>query len=231
MANFRDYITLSERALLINEIYANSKDFADNYKVIHESEKKAYLRHYLFNNKPYAFDDKPLLFEQINQYLSDIIGIPNSDIRLIGSAKTGFTISSKEYGKKYTQNGRDLDFSIINEDLFYVLKDEFENWTFEFDEGIVIPKNTTEEIYWRDNKLNVAKQINRGFIDTYKIPNYTQYKMAQKINNSMYIIVRDLKAIYSIEQKEASVRVFKNWTVFLNQVKLNTESVLNKINE
>jgi hypothetical protein len=226
MANLLDYIQLSEPALGVKEIYTLPQEFSDNYKSIFETERVSFLRHYIINNKPFAFDEKPLLFEQIAKYLSDSIKVPVADIRLIGSAKTGFTISSKEYGKKYSNKGRDLDFSIINEDLFFSLKDEFESWLSDFKMNVLLPNNPTEAFYWKDNSINVPTQLARGFIDSYKIPNYPDFPNARKINNCMSLIVLHLNALYSIEAKGASSRVYKNWNTFINQVKLNTETVL-----
>ncbi len=231
MVNIGDYIRLSDTAFNIADVYTNPKDFFTNFSNIHYSERDSFLRHSLINNVPYVFKLKPLLFEQITQYLADNLNISPSGIKLIGSGKTGFSISPPpNYGNPFTANS-DLDFSIISESLFLNLKGEFESWADQFEEGILVPQNKKQETYWPQNLDNCTKTLKRGFIDTYKIPSHKQFIMVQTLQNSLYLIQNKLEKVYNIHIKKASVRVYKNWNSFVTQLKLNTESVLNKVPE
>src|ERR1043165_2698801 len=93
MIEIKNYIKLSKIAESIIDNFTNSKNFKDNYRLVSDNERKAFLRHFIINNVPYAFKSKPLLYEQITQYLSDMLGLSTNEIKLIGSAKTGFSIS------------------------------------------------------------------------------------------------------------------------------------------
>lgn len=230
MIDIQNYITLSPTATSIKAPYADCDEFYKNYKAVHEREKRAYLRHYIVNNTPYIFKTCPLLYEQLTQYLADKLGIAPSEVKLIGSAKTGFSISNPpNYGMPFSK-ASDLDFSVINEDIFLTLQDEFESWADQYRNKSIAPKNLTEKSYWDSNLIEVPSyQLPRGLIDTYKIPNWFEFQTAQKIKDSLSRIVSNLKTEYSVEVKGASARVYRSWGTFIKQLKLNTDSVLDKL--
>lgn len=228
MADLIDYIKLSSIAMSIDDIFIEPTKFVEKYKLLPCDEQESFLSHFIVNNKPFAFNNHPLIYEQIIRYLSKQIDIPVTDIKLIGSAKVGFSISKEEFGKIYT-TGRDMDFSLINERIFLMLENEFTNWLSSFNSGLLIPNNPNQARYWSENKSSVPLQIKRGFIDTYKIPNLVEFPKAKAINNSMYMIKKQLFDVHEIQIKGASARVYKSWNTFIRQIKLNTEAVLKDI--
>lgn len=92
MADIRDYLKLSKIAQSVVDIYAEPKEFAENYKNILGKEIKSYLRHYLINNKPFAFANTPLIYEQVIQYFADNIEVNPSQIKLIKAGKQVFQL-------------------------------------------------------------------------------------------------------------------------------------------
>ena len=72
----------------------------------------------------------------------------------------------------------------------------------------------------------LKKNIERGFIDTYKIPNREICPTTKSINNAMYLIPLKLNEYYNIKVSKASVRVYKNYDLFWRQLKLNTDLIL-----
>ncbi|MBK8089147.1 MAG: hypothetical protein IPK31_15070 [Chitinophagaceae bacterium] len=213
----------------MKDIFSTPQDFLNNYNSIYDNERDSFLRHSLINNVPFAFKLKPLLFEQIAQYLADSLSINPTDIKLIGSGKTGFSISPPpNYGNPFTPKS-DLDFSIINEQLFLDLQKEFYSWAEQYNNKTLLPQNKNQEIFWPQNLENCSTTLNRGFIDTYKIPSHSQFVITQKINQSLYLIQEKLGKIHNINISKASTRVYKNWRSFGYQLKLNTERVLTKV--
>lgn len=228
MAKINQYIKLSKIASSVVEIYEEPTKFCINYFELDLNEQQSYINHFIVNNSPYAFKHIPLLYEQITQFLADELNLNCSEIKLIGSAKTGFSISPKpNYGNPFTSKS-DLDFSIINETLFKDLKTEFILWSDLYKNGNLIPKDA-EKTFWNANLDSVPNNLKRGFIDTYKIPNRNEFKLTQKINNSLYLITFKLNEFHKIKNSKSSVRVYENFETFYRQLKLNTEYVLNKI--
>jgi hypothetical protein len=229
MDNLQDYINLSETALSVAGSFTSPELFAENYFKIHNSEKYSFLRHYIINNDPFLFQFNPLLFEQLIQYLSEKLDINTSQVKLIGSAKTGFSISPPPtYGKPFS-NESDLDFSIIDEEIFNNLKEESLTWSEQYQAKLITPKNEREEFFWNDNLYTLPNQIERGFIDTHKIPNFNDFPNTKKINNILSLIVYHLNAKYTIEVKKTSARVYESYKNFERQIKLNTEHVFTKL--
>ena len=116
--NIKKYLNISKVCMEINSTYTSPEIFKKCYTSLEGIEQKSLITHVIIKNIPYLFRDKPLLFEQIIQYLSDSLDIEGESIKLIGSAKTGFSVSPPPcYGKKFSDKS-DLDFTIINNTLF-----------------------------------------------------------------------------------------------------------------
>lgn len=224
--NIRKYLAISEDSKSINSIYVSSDTFRTCYKNLLELEQKSLISHVIINNTPFIFKDIPLLYEQVIQYLSDLLKIRNESIKLIGSAKTGFSVSPPpNYGKPFSEKS-DLDFTIINETIFEELCKEYIIWKDAYTNNIENPKNDREKKYWDDNLTLLQTNIDKGFIDTYKIPNREICPITRKINNAMYLITLKLKEYHDIKVSKASVRVYKDHDFFWRQLKINTDQIL-----
>ena len=229
MADIRDYLKISSSANLINNIFTTPENFSKNYWNVVELERKSFLRYYIVNNTPFLFKEAPFLFEQLTQYLADKLQINSSEIKLIGSAKTGFSISPPpDYGKPFGSHS-DLDFSIVNEHFFDLIKTEYSNWSEKYLSKELIPKNANQEYYWNANLETGKNQIKRGFIDTNKIPNYSMFEHTQKLNNSLSLITINLSKMHSIVITHCTGSIYKNWSSFASRLKHNTESILRKL--
>jgi hypothetical protein len=229
MVDIRNYITLSKTASAIINPYSVAADFKTYYNSIDYKEKKSLVRHFIINNIPFAFKDKPMLYEQITQYIADKFYISPTEVKLIGSAKTGFSISPlPDYGKTFGQHS-DLDFSIVNEDLFNELDEEYNKWSDLFKQKQIQPYNNTEENYWYQNLDSGKRQLNRGFIDAHFIPNREQFSTTRKIKSSLWLIQKFLDEKHGIKVKKASASFYKNWTSFTGRLNTNTENVMKKV--
>jgi len=229
MVDIRDYINLSETAISINNSFSVPTDFKTFYKTIGSNEKKSLVRHFIVNNVPFAFKDKPILYEQITQYIADKLEITPTEVKLIGSAKTGFSICPlPDYGKTFGQHS-DLDFSIVNEELFNKLEDEFIDWTDQFKLKQIAAFNPTEESYWQQNLDSGPRQLNNGFIDTHYIPNRDLFATTKKINNSMWLIKKYLEQTHNIKVKKASASIYRSWYSFAGRLNRNTDYVMKNV--
>jgi hypothetical protein len=230
MVDILNYINLSQTASLIKTHLTVADEFCENYKNINAKEQESFLRYYIINNSPFLFKTNPLLFEQITQYLADKLEINASEVKLIGSAKTGFSISyPPNYGNPFTKKS-DLDFSIVSENVFIQLEEEFNSWANQYRNKVITAKTDHIKRIWDANLFEVPKyQLKNDLIDTYKIPNWNEFPIAKTINGSLSLIVLHLKNKYSIEVKSASARVYRSWNTFARQIKLNTTRILTEV--
>lgn len=230
--NVGDFIHKSKALTSVKGYYVNADDFLKAYSKLDDIEKKSLVFHYIMDNSPFAFTavyEKPLLFEQVRQYIAYILDVDINHIKLIGSTKMGFKMDSKDYGASYSK-ASDLDFMIIDEGLFGTLSNEFTTWRKAYQEDDILhPHNDTERSYWDDNIRNLPTTIGFGFIDTYKMPNRKDIlPMNSKVNNTMSNVVRNLKIHHGFSTKGASMRVYKDVDSYFCQQNRNLEAIMQK---
>jgi len=228
MVNIINYLNTSLECEKPLEQVETAKFLKDSYFKLDETERKSLLNFLTISNFCYAFKIKPLVYEQTTQYIADKFSLNKTQIILLGSARTGFAIDPNNYGRKFSENS-DLDFAIIDKPLFDNCVVDFKLWKSktennEYDEKV---KNR----FWNDNQNNLKFQIRKGFIDTYKIPNFSEFKTTQQINQSLSLVVVNLSKYQNIKVKEASARIYKDWDTFQKQLRINIESVLEKVKE
>lgn len=227
MACIKSFLTLSTSALSVNGIYTTPEEFSRILKSVSDEEYDSCLRHFIIQNTPFVFQTYPILYGQIVKYLSITFAIEIEDIKLIGSAKTGFSISSPpNYGKPFDKG--DLDFVIVNAGLFDKLKSEFKTLQYIFNENNLKLSAKNHE-YWIENIFLIPKNFNRGFIDCNKIPNVSEAPLTRNISTTLWLIQDRLKLFYNIEIKKPSIRVYKDKDSFIKVLKFNTDTVLNKL--
>jgi len=229
MVDIRNYSKLTHTATSIVDLFANPNDFKNYYRNVSSNEVKSLVRHFIVNNKPFAFNEKPMLYEQLTQYVADKLNITATEIKLIGSAKTGFSISPPpDYGKGFGSHS-DLDFSIVSSKIFKELEMEFANWVDLYENREIEPNNSTEEKYWKQNLSSGIDQIEMGFFDTKFIPNREPFLLTKKINNSMWHIKNSLEVNHKIVLTRATASIYKDWNSFAARLNRNTKHVMDKL--
>lgn len=226
MINLQDYLRLSEHVLKKHEIIITSEYLKQNFLHLNEDEQKAILYFTHVTRFSHMFENSPIIYNQIIEYLSNKFTICKTSIVLIGSAKTGFSIDPTKYGNPFSENS-DLDFAIIDNSLFEILRKEYQIWKKKYEDGEY--DNFPNKKYWPDNINTLKGSLKKGFIDTNKLPSFDDLPTIKSLNNSMSQIVRQLDNIHEIKIKGASVRIYNNWDSFQKRLYINTKSVIEKI--
>lgn len=227
MAKISKYIYNSDLIEGVKSTYLSPDQFKDLYQSLEsEFDKRILLRHLIRFNTPYVFKDCPLVFEQVRHYLAQLLHIDVSGILLIGSAKTGFSMSPDTYGRQFSEKS-DLDFTIVDSSVFDSLKAEYWEWRTKYTiEKSVFPRSEKEKGYWDNNISGVERTIKRGFIDTRFIPNLECCTNTRNINESMYRMKIRLDDTFNIKISHASSRVYKDLPSFYRQFSLNTDRII-----
>lgn len=209
--------------------YVDPTVFLKTYAKLDNVERKSMVYHYIMDNSPFAFTkiyEKPLLFEQIRQYISYILDVNINHIKLIGSTKTGFKMDSHNYGADYKKES-DLDFMIIDDSLYNKLSQEFIIWKQAYHDGSMKPHTDKEMAYWDENIINLRRNIGLGFIDTNKMPNRQDLlPVNSKVNNTMSMVIRKLQSEHGFSTNRASMRVYKDIDSYFTQQNRNINSIL-----
>lgn len=208
---------------ILNKLYPDPNELKKHLRSFNDKEKSWFIRLWLSEGIPYYFQDNPLKYEEIRDYISNRLNIHQKEITLIGSARIGISLSPPpKYGNQFSKDS-DFDFSIISSELFEQCSEAFLKWNNDYQSGEIKPKNENELKYWKDNSQHVPKNINSGFIDPYKIPNRTEYQPSSTISQLSF----DIKKHF--ELNKAGFRVYNSWDSFIKQCLLNLTSCINKM--
>ncbi|MBI0473248.1 hypothetical protein EXT68_13435 [Pectobacterium parmentieri] len=170
---------------------------------------------------PFAFKNTPALYEVVRVWLGNRLDVDPKEIHLSGSARIGQSLAPNKMGKNFG-NHSDLDLFVVSEVLFNRVRTDFNNWSYEFEGDLVQPINETERKYWVENNNRGQKNLQRGFLDSSIVPNRDKYPTIKNIAQSMWLLKEKLditKEAPSI--KSASVRCYKNWRSYVQQVVLS----------
>ena len=215
---------------LISGHYPSAEIVAQAASRIQENEVKQFLRLWVTEGIPFAFFESPMIYEAVREWMAKDLGVNPKLITLVGSARIGYSLSPHPtFGKAFNKQS-DLDFVVISDTLFNELVSAFELFKLDYTKGLITPKNENENKYWDENIIRLPKNISKGFINSNKIPNYPRYEKAQHINKLMYKLINNLnKTPKAPICYKASVRVYKNWDAFTNQLGLNLSEMFKSL--
>jgi hypothetical protein len=183
--------------------------------------REAVVRLWLTEGCPRAFERRPATWEQIRAWLASRLEICPKDITIVGSARIGFSMKSKTWGRQFSDQS-DLDIAVVSATLFDVVVETFRLWLNEYDTGAVTPRDTTERMYWNANKVFGKTNIPRGFYDSNKLPTLDRYPVAQKITNAMWLLKSKLDRTPEAPRvRRASARIYRDWASLIARVSLN----------
>jgi len=184
--------------------------------------RQAIARLWLSEGVPFAFKDRPGLYESLRRWLAAQLDIQAKEITLVGSGRQGFCLSpGKNIGRPFGKHS-DLDLTAICPRLFGILVGTFERWNRDYTIGAISPRNDLERKHWDENKESVPIGIKRGFIDPHKIPNWNRYREAQMVAQTMYVAHEKLKnTLDAPAVRRLSIRVYHDWDSFIRQMALN----------
>lgn len=135
---------------------------------------------WLMGGIPYAFKDQPMLFEAFRQKLALNLNIHPVQIGITGSGRIGFSLSPSRFCGDYDRARSDLDLFVVDAVIFASLVEEFSNWMELYKTNKITPRNSTEKIFWDENLVRTPGTIKRGFVDTWKIPNFAYFPMTTR---------------------------------------------------
>ncbi len=75
------------------------------------------VRTHVLQGLPYVFRDNPESLKVLNQHLCGALPLKTDDIRVVGSARTGFSLSPDNFPRQFS-DGSDIDVLVVDEALF-----------------------------------------------------------------------------------------------------------------
>lgn len=77
----------------------------------------AVVRQHIFRGVPYVFRDNPASLDRLIKHLSSAIGISEENIKVVGSAKLGYSLNPDNFPRVFSGTS-DIDVIVVSEELF-----------------------------------------------------------------------------------------------------------------
>jgi hypothetical protein len=200
--------------------YPDAKLLSEVAKNGGESARQAIARQWLSEGIPFAFKDCPGIYESMRSWISSRLNIDPKELNITGSARLGQSLAPSKMGKPFGDDS-DLDIFIVSSELFEHLRNDFNEWSYDFESGVIRASNQRESGFWTDNLHRGPKNIDRGFIDSNIIPNREKYRHVSNVAQTMYLLKEKLDVTSNAPKFcHASVRCYKSWSSFVQQISL-----------
>lgn len=209
-SHLKDVVSPYPEAKLISEVAKNGG----------ETARQAIARQWLSEGIPFAFKECPGIYESIRSWVGTRLNIDPKELNVTGSARLGQSLAPSKMGKPFG-DGSDLDIFIISPELFEHLKNDFNDWSFDYESGAISASNDREDGFWKGNLHRGPKNIARGFIDSNIVPNHDKYHYVRNIAQTMYLLKEKLDVTSEAPKFcHASVRCYKSWASYVQQISL-----------
>ena len=193
-------------------------------------ERAVVARLWISEGIPFAFRECPALYEEARTWLAKCLGLDPKEISMGGSGRLGYSLVPAKWGMKYSPQSSDLDVFAVSERLFDGFRGDFERWSDDYDSGAVVPGSEKERECWRANRQEGPGSIDRGFLDSWRVPNRPSYPVFSKTNArlaGLKAILRKTDACPK-PQKMLTLRCYRDWQSYERQLSLNLETAAKK---
>lgn len=184
---------------------------------------------WLVEGIPFAFRDKPMIYEHAREFIARRVNERSRQITVIGSARLGYSLAAPKFGRAFVPAESDLDAVILSERTFAKLQAEFSLWRDLYTSGKLGPVGA-EAKYWDENLRVVPSTLGRGFIDTNKIPNRSDFPMTRRVNDTRWLVAERINEEAGRQIcKKIGFRVYKDWESAICQMALTVEAAFKKV--
>ena len=193
-------------------------------------ERSVVARLWVSEGIPFAFRDCPALYEEARNWLAIGLELDPKEISMGGSGRLGYSLAPDRWGECYELRSSDLDFFAVSEQLFEGLRRDFTRWCDDYDSGVVAPVSEDEVRYWPANRRETPNSIERGFLDSWRVPNQRSYRVFSKTNNRLAGLRAKLHATDAgpKPRSKLTLRCYRDWRSYERQATLNLKTAVDR---
>lgn len=118
-------------------------------------DRVAVARQWLSEGIPFAFQERPAIYEALRTWLSDRLSVVAKEISVTGSARLGVSLAPRKIGMPFTSRS-DLDLFVVSDTLFEALRSDFLCWAGDFHDGEATPSNMEQLVYVETGVVGTA---------------------------------------------------------------------------
>ena len=191
-------------------------------------EKAILARLWISEGIPFAFKNCPGLYEELRNSLARRLELDAKQISIAGSGRLGYSLTPKKWGEPYEEVASDLDLFTVSEGLFRRLCEDFERWRDDYVRGEVQPRNQKERDHWQDNADETPRDIRRGFVPSWRVPNLEGYGAFMAMNGCLADLWGQLQRADDgpKPRRHLSLRCYRDWHAYEHQIAITLEKVV-----
>lgn len=165
-----------------------------------ETELEAICRLWLTEGIPAVFDTVPIHYEHLRHSVAEELKISERSISMVGSARLGYSISPKKFGRSLNP-ASDLDLFIVDKTLFDDCIAAAQRWR----DDVIAGRFKRKSVPFDDLK----KIVEWGFIHPHHIPEKKEYQPVPRINIAVRNAKRKLESLG--HGHSLSARIYSGW--------------------
>lgn len=191
-------------------------------------ERAILARLWISEGIPFAFRGCPWLYEDFRTSIAERLGIDAKQISIAGSGRLGYSLAPKKWGEAYRPNSSDLDWFAVSDTLFERLCENFRRWCADYVSGEVEPNSEMERYYWAKNREETPGRIERGFVDSYRVPNWRQYGAFLAANRCLEELSVKLRRHDEAPKPPGrlTLRCYRDWRAYERQMTISLRAVI-----
>ena len=193
-------------------------------------ERAVVARLWMSEGIPFAFRECPALYEEARTWLAEQLGLDPKEISLRGSGRLGYSLRPERWGDAYNPLSSDLDVFAVSERLFDRLRKDFERWSDDYASGAIVPRSKGERRNWPENRKWGARNKDRGFLDSWMVPNRPAYPVVSKTNDRLAgLWTKLLKTDAGPTPREKlTLRCYRDWQSYERQAIISLKDAANR---
>ncbi len=185
-------------------------------------ERELFVRLWLAEGIPYAFQEFPLLFQKSREWLANRIKVSTRDISVVGSAKIGYTLKPTNGTRPAFTGSSDIDYVIVSKPLFDRCAEDSMRFADDMNTGRIKPVTPAEKKWWPQDVDFITRNVPHGFVNSGKVPNQDRYGATQDMERAFWSLTVRLKATKDCPAfTKATYRVYETHDAFIQQATIN----------
>lgn len=211
--------SLKQESEKLTAVYLDPVLLKDYFTKARDSERYGIIRLWITEGIPFAFKDNPLLYEEIRSFIATGIGVHTKEVTIVGSGRTGYSLTKRKWGNPFVPTTSDLDFVIISNDLFKKLVIDFQKWVSDFHSRKTVPLDATQTRSWLNAIATVHRNIPKGYINTRQLFSNYSYPVVKQCNLTMRRLKDKIHLTPSAPSiSDVSIRVYASWKYCIKQL-------------
>ena len=163
---------------------------------------------WVFGGAVYAFDQEPEAEDLLISHLAQRLGTERGNIRIVGSAKLGFSLSPDTFSRRFSEDS-DIDVIVVDRDLFDTVWHSVLRWNYPRRQDRLIAPDfrfreaRAHEIYWGWLQPDQIEFAHVSYVSL--------LTSVQELQARWFEVFRSLGRSQHFARRDVSGRLYRSW--------------------